>query len=102
MAAYAVAASELTGDMDTIIQKIVQYNERNGDYPLTGAVPRDSVLGRLVRLRWVSFTNQCKPECWDLHCPSPDTHMRKFRATVEGVAAAARLDDTRVMRTTGG
>ena len=92
---------ELTTDITDLIKTIARYNDRNGGYPVKGDVPRDSSLGTLVRLKWVSFTNHCQSECWDLHCPDTGAHLRKVKATPEGNVIAQRLDDTRVMRGTG-
>jgi len=92
---------ELTTDITELIKLIARYNDRSGGYPVKGDVPRDSSLGTLLRLKWVSFTNHCQADCWDLYCPNPEGHIRKFKATSEGNVIAQRLDDTRVMRGMG-
>lgn len=58
---------------------------------VTGGVPRDSVLGKLVRLHWAEASVECGTECWDLHCPTPDKHAYRFRLTSQGRTHAERL-----------
>lgn len=90
---------KLTTDLGSLIKSIASRNGRAGDFRVKGPVPRDSSLGTILRLKWVSVAaKECKPECWDMHCPDPANHVRKFRVTIEGKAAAHRLDDTRVTR----
>lgn len=63
----------------------------NAEITITGGVPKDSVMGRLVRLGWAETTVVCAPACWDLYCPNPDKHANRFRLTSAGRAHAERL-----------
>jgi hypothetical protein len=92
-------AGNLSADLTQVIQIINEHNENRGDFQVTGTIPWESSLGIVIRLHWVSFTNACRPDCWELHCPDPDTHVRKFRVTSEGAEVARRLTDKRVTRT---
>lgn len=58
---------------------------------LTGGTPKNSTMGRLVRLGWVSATVVCADDCWNLHCPTPDKHGYRFQLTSVGRGHAALL-----------
>ena len=58
---------------------------------LTGGIPMNSVMGKLIRLEWAEATVVCAPACWYLHCPNPDRHAHRFRMTSAGRTHALRL-----------
>ncbi len=76
-----------------LLKNIVGHNERSGDFRVKGPIPKDSVLGFLLRVQWISIVAQeCKPECWKLHCPDPSAHVHKIRATSLGKSTVKKLD----------
>jgi hypothetical protein len=74
-------ASDTPQDPVALLREIQKCNP---SYRVTGPVPRESLIGQLLAMGLVSYTSQCKPTCWDAHCPEPETHVRSFTLTFTG------------------
>lgn len=80
----------------TMIDKATQFTAT--ELVVTGPIPRNSLLGYMITLGWLARTVRCSPDCWKVHCPTPEIHKQGFRFTTQGRAAHDRLTEQRVTR----
>lgn len=90
-------------ELPTTMVELLAMIEKSGQYANTylvvaGPVPRSSLLGNMITLGWVSRTVKCSPDCWTMHCPTPEMHKQGFRLTGSGRTAHKRLTGERTTR----
>lgn len=85
-------AESLHLDIHDLLVKIGDLCKGGRPFRVRGDVPVDTPLGVIHRLEWVSFTSQCRKDCWVLHCPEPAQHVRAFTMTKQGWTALNNLD----------
>lgn len=87
---------DLAGVMLAVLEHVEKFENSGREdrrFKVKGDVLMASGLGQAVRLEWLAFISLCEPECWALHCPTPETHIRHFGLTMSGRSAAEALRD---------
>jgi hypothetical protein len=82
----------LPAHLHELLEKVGTASKEGGSFRVRGDISASSSLGTMVRLGWVTFTSECRQDCWILSCPDPSQHVRRFTMTRTGWTALAALN----------